>query len=94
LGTQLLNSTSSNKEVSVTAATKEDGSLTLMIVNRSSDVKTMPLSIKGFTASGAAAVWLLDKDHKAVSVDSQDLSDGKVTLPAESVTLYIAPSSK
>jgi hypothetical protein len=93
-GTQLLTSTSSEKQVSVTAATKEDGSLTLMIVNRSTDVKTMPLSIKGFTASGAAAVWLLDKDHKAVSVDSQDLSSGKVTLPAESVTLYIVPASK
>ncbi|MBA3874647.1 MAG: hypothetical protein H0X30_36420 [Anaerolineae bacterium] len=93
-GTQLLTSASTDNDVSVTAATKDDGSLTLMVVNRAAEAKTIPLAIKGFTASGAAAVWLLDKDHKAENTGTQDLSTGTLSLPAESVTLYIAPASK
>jgi len=93
-GTQLLTSASSDKDVSVTAALKDDGSLTLIIVNRAADEKTMPITLKGFTPSGAADVWLMDKDHKAEQIGTQDLTTGSLTLPAESATLYIVPASK
>jgi hypothetical protein len=93
-GSQLLTSASTDKDVSVTAALKDDGSLTLVIVNRSADEKTLPIALKGFTPSGAADVWLLDKDHKAEQTGTQDFSAGSLTLPAESATLYVIPASK
>jgi hypothetical protein len=93
-GATLLTSTSTDKDVSITAALKDDGSLTLMVVNRANDAKTMPLLLKGFGPSEAAAVWLLDKDHKAENTGTADLSNGTVSLPAESVALYIIPASK
>ncbi len=92
-GTQLLTSTSSDKNVSVTAALKDDGNLTLMIVNRGTEAKTLPISLKGFKPADAAEVWLLDKDHKAENTGTQDFT-GSLALPAESVTLYIIPVSK
>lgn len=93
-GTQLLTSASSDKDVSVTAALKDDRSLTLIIVNRAAEEKTMPITLKGFTPSGAADVWLMDKDHKAEQIGTQDFTTGTLTLPAESATLYIVPASK
>ena len=93
-GTQLLTSDSTDKDVSVTAALKDDGSLTLMVINRATDAKTIPLALKAFTPSGAAAVWLLDRDHKAENTGTADLSSGTLSLPAESATLYIVSASK
>ncbi len=93
-GTQLLTSASTDKDVSVTAALKDDGSLTLIIVNRAAEAKTIPIKLKGFTLAGAADVWLLDKDHKAENTGTQDFTSGSLTLPAESATLYILPASK
>lgn len=93
-GTQLLTSASSDKDVSVTAALKNDGSLTLIIVNRAADEKTMPIKLKGFTPVSAAEVWLMDKDHKAEQIGTQDFTTGTLTLPAESATLYVIPASK
>lgn len=90
-GSELLTSESSDELVTITAANRDDGSLTLMVVNRGAEAKTLPLAITGFTPSGEAEVWLLDVDHKAENIGTQDLSAGTVTLPAESVTLYIVP---
>ncbi|MCA0455955.1 MAG: hypothetical protein LCI00_18405 [Chloroflexi bacterium] len=90
-GTELVTSTSSDEDVTITSAMNADGALTVMLVNLSSDVKTLPLAINGFTPSGEAEVWLFDKDHKAENIGTHDLSAGTVTLPAESVTLYIIP---
>ncbi len=94
LGTELLTSSSSDDLVTITAATREDGSLTLIVVNRAAEAKTLPLVITGFSPSGEAEVWLLDKDHKAENIGTEDLSGGTLTLPAESVTLYVVPSSE
>ena len=93
-GTDLLGSSSSDQDITITAAKKDDGSLTLMVVNLAPDSKTVPVALKGFVPSGAAEVWLLDKDHKAEKIDAQDFSTGSLTLPPESVTLYIVPASK
>ena len=90
-GTELVTSASTDDLVTVTAATREDGTLTLMVVNPAAEARTLPLTITGYTPSGQAEVWLLDKDRKAENTGMQDLSAGSVTLPAESVTLYIIP---
>jgi hypothetical protein len=94
LGTELLASESSDAALSITAAKNDDGSLTLMVINLSSDQKKAALEIKGFTSSSPADVWLFDKDHQAENIGTQDLSAGMATLPPESVTLYIVPASK
>ncbi len=94
LGAKLLSSDSTDKDVSVIAATKDDGTLTLIVVNLAPEAKTLPITLNGFTPSAPATVWLLDKDHKAENTGTADLSSGTLSLPAESVTLYIVPATK
>jgi hypothetical protein len=44
------------------------------------------------TTSGLAEVWLFDIDHQAEQVSVQTISDGtEITLPAQSISLYVLP---
>lgn len=93
-GTSLVASQSSDPDVTISAAKTDDGSLTLMVINLASTEKTLPLEVKGFAGVGVAQVWRLDKDHNAESVGTEDLSAGNLTLPAQSVSLYLLPATK
>ena len=74
--------------VDVYAAKKPDGSLTVMVVNLTDYEKHLPLQIKGMKPA-EAQVWLFDAKHNAADLGMQNLrTDGKVDLPAESITLY------
>lgn len=88
-GETLLSSTSSDAEVTLTAALRSDGALTLMIVNRGLAGKTINMEIAGITVSETADAWLLDAAHKADPVEPVDLSSGSVDLPAASVMLLV-----
>lgn len=92
-GSELLESDSADPDVSVFAAKNSDGALTLMVVNLGPDEKTKTLKLDGFTISGDAQIWRLDKDHNAEQIESTDVSKG-VTLPGQSVTLYILSGAK
>ncbi|MDX2138841.1 MAG: hypothetical protein SF123_12170 [Chloroflexota bacterium] len=90
LGTQLLASSSSAEYVTITAARREDGALTLMVVNRGDDEARLPLHISDAGMPSPAEVWRLDADHNAERSGTLTLADGDlVVLPAQSVTLYI-----
>ncbi len=75
-------------DVDIFAAKREDDALTLMVINLSDVEQTIPLQVKGVTLT-EAEVWLLDATHYAENLGVQAFTDGKVTLPAQSATLYV-----
>ena len=97
-GTELLAAESANPDISIYAAQREDGALTLMIVNWATEAQTETLSIEGFSASGDAEVWLFDAapgaPHNAEQIDSETVNDGtEIMLQAQSVTVYVIPGT-
>ena len=76
-------------DVDVFAAKRQDGSLTIMVINLSDTEQHVPLQVKGMTLS-QADVWLLNVSHNAENLGMQSFpADGRLTLPAQSATLYI-----
>ncbi|CAG0930367.1 Intracellular exo-alpha-(1-_5)-L-arabinofuranosidase 1 [Thermoflexales bacterium] len=91
-GTQLVESSTDQALVSIYAALRADGALTLMVINRSDLEQTRPVQLHGFTPHGAAEVYRLDESHNAEKIESQQIHDGaKITLPPYSMTLYVLP---
>ncbi len=93
-GRTLLPVAGDDDAVSIFAAKRDDGALTLMAINRSDKTTTRPLQLNGFMPSGPAEVWQLDKTHKAEKIEPQKIADGAtVTLPPYSMTLWVVPES-
>ena len=88
-GNELIYSSSDDPDLTVYAARNEDGALTILVINLSSEQKTKPLQIEGQT-SVSADVWLFDQTHKAENVGMTELS-GTITVPPQSINLYIVP---
>ncbi|HEY4690546.1 MAG TPA: glycoside hydrolase family 44 protein [Anaerolineae bacterium] len=89
-GDQLLYASSDDPDVSLFAAQRADGALTLMLINLAPDPITKPLRLNGFTPKSPAAVWRFDAGHNAELIDSQPTEDGTpITLPGQSLTLFI-----
>lgn len=75
--------------VDIFAATREDGALTLMVINLTDMEKNIPLQVKGKKLT-EAEVWLFDINHNTENLGTQAFSsDGTVTLPPQSATLYV-----
>ncbi|MCB9133450.1 MAG: hypothetical protein H6647_21215 [Anaerolineales bacterium] len=88
-GDQQVEAHSGTEGVNVYAALRDDGALTVMVVNLTDEEQTVPLQVAGAGPS-EAEIWLLDAEHNAENLGIQPLSaDGTVTLPAQSVTLYV-----
>lgn len=93
-GTELMASSSRDRDVRVYAARRDDGTLTLMVINLGPDEATKTLSITGFEASGDAEVWRFDADNDAVQIENQPVGDGaEITIPGQSMTLYAIPGA-
>jgi hypothetical protein len=89
-GTELLESSSSNPDISIYAARRDDGALTLMVVNLGPDERSMTLQIADFTPEGEAEVWRFDAEHNAEQLGTEQIkNDGTITVPGQSITLYI-----
>jgi hypothetical protein len=86
-GNELLYSSSDDPDLSIYAARREDGALTVMVINLSLEEKTKAIRI-GDQAQVQAEAWLFDPEHKAENVGSVELSNG-IIVPAQSITLYI-----
>lgn len=88
-GEELLYSDSGIQDVTIYAARRKDGALTLIVINLTDTEQKVPLEI----ARGApktAQVILLDPAHMAADLGEQPfLTDGSLTLSAQSVTLYV-----
>jgi len=85
-GSELVDSASSDPDVSITASRRADGALTVMLVNLADDDKPAALVLAGFTP---AARTSFDKTHHSAVVQPGFGADGAFTLPAQSVTLLI-----
>ena len=89
-GDQLVYSSSDDPAVSVYAARRDDGALTIMAINLGDEAVTRPLQLAGFTPAGPAQVWRFDAEHQAEQVEDQPLADGtELTLPPQSMTLFV-----
>jgi hypothetical protein len=88
-GTERLYAASGVADVSVYAARRADGALTIMIVNLSDSPQRVPLQVQGLNPS-RAELWLFDATHNAVNLGEQALpADGSLELPPQSVSLYV-----
>jgi hypothetical protein len=88
-GSQQVYAASGVTDVDIFAAKRADGTLTLMVINLSDVEQRVPLQVKGIQLK-EAEVWLLDATHNAENLGTQAFaSDGTLTLPAQSATLYV-----
>lgn len=88
-GNELIYSSSDDSDLSIYAARRKDGALTVMVINLALEEKTNALHI-GDRAQVQAESWLFDPEHKAESVGSVELS-GEIHFPPQSVTLFVVP---
>lgn len=86
-GDELVYSSSDDPDLSIYAARREDGALTVMVINLSLEEKTKAFRIED-QAQVQADAWLFDSEHKAENIEPVELSDG-IILPAQSITFYI-----
>ena len=88
-GDEQISASSGVEQVSIYAAKRADGSMTIMIINLSDAVLRVPLQVQGKQPS-RAQVWLFDAQHNAVDLGERTLpEDGVLELPAQSVNLYV-----
>lgn len=86
-GNELVYSSSDDPDLSIYAARRADGALTLLVINLSQENKTKALRI-GAQPSLQAETWLFDATHKAESTGALDLSE-PLTFPPQSMTLCV-----
>ncbi len=88
-GDQQIYAASGAEDVTVYAALRDDGALTVMAINLGDVEQTVTLNLAG-VSPGEAEIWLLDTDHNAENLGVQPWpADGVVTLPGQSVTLFV-----
>ncbi len=88
-GSQRVYAASGIENVSIYAAKRPDGALTLMVVNLNDDPAQVPLQVAG-SMPASAQYFLLDPSHNADDMGIVSLpADGMLTLPGQSVSLYI-----
>lgn len=91
-GEEKVYSDSGIEGVSIFAATREDGALTLIIVNLNPETIAAPLQLAG-SFSGEAEVWRFDAAHNAEQLDTLSIkTNDELSLPGQSVTLLILPT--
>jgi len=87
-GMQRVYAISGIKDISIYAAKRKDGTLTLMVINLADDARQVSLKVKG-KSPGRMHVWRLDASHNAEDMGLESLpAGGEVVLPAQSATLY------
>jgi hypothetical protein len=92
-GDQRLFAASDVDLVSVFAAQRADGAITIMIINRSAEAQQVPLTIANGQAPGAAQAWLFDAQHAAEQVDDVNLApESTLELGPESMLLLVLPT--
>lgn len=88
-GSEQLFATSGVEDVDIFAARRDDGALTVMVINLSDAEQQIPLQVTGMELV-EAEVWRLDKTHNAENLGVQPFTAvGLLTLPPQSATLYV-----
>ncbi len=86
-GNELIYSSSSDPDLSIYAAQRPDGALTIMVINLSLNEKTKSLKIEN-ESSHQAEMWLFDPSHPVTDMGTTDLST-PINFPPQSIILYI-----
>jgi hypothetical protein len=87
-GSEQVYASSGAQFVSIYAAKRTDGTLTLMVINLKDDEQHLILQVKGKKPS-KAQLWLFDASHKAEDLGQNILpADGVLVLPGQSISLY------
>lgn len=86
-GNELVYSSSDDPDLSIYAARRPDGTLTLMIINLALEEKTKALRI-GDQAQIGAEMWLFDPTHTVENMGIVDLYS-QISVPPQSITLLI-----
>jgi len=91
-GTELLNAESTDPDVSIYAARRDDGVLTFIVINLGPAERSMTLQLDGFTPGDDAEVWRFDAEHNAERIGTESIgNESTVAIPGQSITLYIVP---
>lgn len=90
-GSTLVQATSGVEKVSAYAARRDDGALTIVLINLAPEEQAVPLRIAG-AGSGAAQVWRFEPDQELRQIADQPLgAEQEIRLPGYSVSLYVIP---
>jgi hypothetical protein len=88
-GQELLHSDSGLEDVSVYAARRDDGALTILVINLADADQEAVLRVSG-GAPGTAELWRLDPAQRPEAPSAATIpADGRLSLPAQSVSLYV-----
>lgn len=89
-GERLVYASSDSPDLSIFAARRPDGRLSVMVINLSSQAASYPLVLQGFALSAPAEVWRFDASHNAEQVDPRLLqSRSQIDLPPESISVFL-----
>jgi len=86
-GSELIYSSSDVPDLSIYAAQRDDGALTIIVINLSLEEQIKALRIAE-QASVKGEAWLFDPTHKAENIGNVDLS-AEVKFHPQSITLFI-----
>jgi hypothetical protein len=89
-GQEKLHAASGLDMVSIFAAKRDDGALTLMVVNRGDEDVSTPLQIDGEALGDTAVLHRFDSEHQAENMGKVSIQE--LNLPAQSISLYIIPA--
>ncbi len=87
-GDELLFSASDERYVPVYAARRDDGAVTVMVVNLDEGDATVPLKVVGVDTVQAQEVWRLEDGIWAENLGAMDVGSS-VTVPEKSMTLFV-----
>jgi hypothetical protein len=88
-GSELIHADSGVADVSLYAARRDDGALTLLIVNLADHEQEATLRVAG-NLPAQAELWRLDPEQRPEAATHVTLSEGeRLTLPAQSISLYV-----
>jgi hypothetical protein len=86
-GSELVYSSSPDPDVTVYAAKRADGALTIVVINLADAARQMPLTLQG-AAPGPAETWRLDLERAGENVGVIDLSL-PLDLPPQSMSMFV-----
>lgn len=90
-GNQLLEFSAPDDDVTIYASLREDGALTLIVVNMMDTSQTRSLQVDQFEAQETGEYWLFDTTHNAELIDSAWQVSDSLSLPPQSISLFVIP---
>ncbi len=91
-GNERLFADSGLDEVSIYGAKQDDGTVTLIVVNRGDEDVVAPLKVAHYDGGETAVLHRFDAEHNAENLGEVSISE--LELPGQSISLYVLSSAK